>query len=106
MLPHPAARAIAMVAKPPGVSADAVIGDLMAIAGGEKERLEDRLAAAEARINRFKIDIAELATRHGWPQPKLDQFTGHIGERLEKALASGRLSPDQIIILHRALERL
>jgi hypothetical protein len=95
-----------MVAKPPGVSADAVIGDLMAIAGGEKERLEDRIAAAEARINRFKIDLAELATRHGWPQPKLDQFTGHLTERLAKALASGRLNPDQFIIFQRALERL
>jgi hypothetical protein len=95
-----------MVAKPPRVSADAVIGDLMAIAGGEKERLEDRIAAAEARINRFKIDLAELATRHGWPQPKLDQFTGHLAERLAKALASGRLNPDQFIIFQRALERL
>ena len=95
-----------MVAKPPGVSADAVIGDLMAIAGGEKVRLDDRIAAAEARINRFKIDLAELAIRHGWPQPKLDQFTGDLGQRLEKALASGRLNPDQFIIFQRALERL
>ncbi len=95
-----------MVTKSPGVSADAVIGDLMAIVGGEKERLEDRVAAAEARINRFKMDVAELATRHGWPQPRIDQFTGHLGDRLEKVLASGRRSPDELIILRRALERL
>jgi len=95
-----------MVAKPSRVSADAVIGDLMAIAGGEKQRLDDRLAAAEARINHFKISLAELATRHGWPQPKLDQFTDHLGQRLEKALTSGRLNPDQVVILKRVLERL
>lgn len=95
-----------MVTKSPGVSADAVIGDIMAIVGGEKGRLEDRLAAAEARIDRFKIDLAELANRHGWPQPRIDQFTGHLGDRLENALASGRLSPDEFIIFHRALERL
>ena len=95
-----------MVTKSPGVSADAVIGDLMAIVGGEKELLEDRVAAAEERINRFKMDLAELATRHGWPQPRIDQFAGHLGDRLAKAVASGRLSPDELIILHRALERL
>ena len=95
-----------MVTKPPGVSADAVIGDLMAIAGGGKERLEERLAAAEARIYRFKIDLAGLATRHGWPQPKIEQFTSHLGQRLETALAGGRLKPDQVIIFRRALERL
>ena len=95
-----------MVAKPSRVSADAVNGDLMAIAGGEKQRLDDRLAAAEARINHFKISLAELATRHGWPQPKLDQFTDHLGQWLEKALASERLNPDQVVIFQRALERL
>lgn len=106
ILPVPAAGATAMVTKSPGVSADAVIGDLRAIVGGETERLEDRVAAAEARINRFKRDLAELATRHGWPQPRIDQFTGHLEDRLEKALASGQLSSDELIILHRALERL
>ena len=95
-----------MVAKPPGVSADAVVGDLMAIAEGQEQRLEERLAAAEARIARFKADLAELANRHGWPQPKIDQFTGHLGDRLEKALAGGRLKAEQVIIFRRALQKL
>ena len=95
-----------MVTKPSGVSADAVIDDLMAIAGAEDEPLDDRVAAAEVRTDRFKIDLAELATRHGWPQPKIDQFTGHLTDRLEKMLASGRLNPDQFTIFHGALERL
>ena len=102
----PTARAVAVAIKPPGVSADAVIGDLKAIADREDEPMKDRLAAADARIDRFKIDHAELAPRHGWPQPKIDQFTAHLGQRLETALASGRLNPDQFIIFQRALERL
>ena len=104
--PLPTARAIAVAIKPPGVSADAVIGDLKAIADREDEPMKDRLAATDARIDRFKIDLAELATRHGWPQPKIDQFTGHLGDRLEKALAGGRLKGEQVIIFQRALQRI
>jgi hypothetical protein len=95
-----------MADQPKGVSADTVIAELLAIANRENLALQERIAAAEARIDRFKGDLEELAARHSWPPPKIDQFTGHLELRLETALAGGKLDTGHAAIFQRALKRL
>ncbi len=95
----------AMATEPEGVTASAVIGDLMAIADRDDEPLDDRLAATEARIGSFKTVLAELAKRHGWPQAKVDHLTSQLRLRLDTALAGSRLATERIIIFEHALGR-
>ena len=95
-----------MATEPEGVTASEVIGDLMAIADRDDEPLNDRLAATEARIGSFKTIVAELASRHGWPQAKVDHLTSQLRLRLDTALAGSRLTTERIIIFEHALGRL
>lgn len=95
-----------MAMLPRDLTATPEIGDLLAIADGAKERLEARLAAAEARIERFRMNLAALARRHGWPQARIDYLTGQLRDRLVAALANRQLSSDRVIIFQCALETL
>jgi len=76
-----------MAEQPKGVSADSVMADIMAIVSREGVSPQERMSALDARIDRFKTDLEELAARHSWPPPKIDHFTGHLEHRLEAALA-------------------
>ena len=95
-----------MAIEPKRVSADAVMEDLLAIANRNGDPLKDRLVAVAARIDRFKTDLEELAIRHQWPPPKIDQFTGHLEHRLETSLADSQLKTEHRMIYQHALKRL